>query len=134
MCYLHSDTAVLSLLFPSLSYQGVRIVYHSNHRVLLVINISTTWKSFYIFIITTSWLFKKSYGIEQIDPMITVYVDLRENFVWWQCTCHARQHFTLPWKQNMFVVPLHAFHFTALSCRYPRRAWSGFFHDRVAMP
>ena len=40
----------------------------------------------------------KTYEIEQMDTVITVYVDLRENFVQWECTCRARQHST--WKRD----------------------------------
>ena len=138
MCCLHSDIAVLSLLFTSLSYQGASIVYYYNQPQSLIINISTTeleiismistkvvvlcfYNSTLYFIIINPWLFKKNY---EMDTVITMYVDLRENFVQWECTCRARQHFTLPWKQNM--------HFTALCCRFPHstascRAWSGFF-------
>ena len=66
--------------------------------------------------------------------VITVYVDLRDNFVRWECTwmhdnasrCHENRTCL------SFTTSLHALHFTALCCRYPHstapcRAWSGFF-------
>ena len=100
MCCLHSDIAVLSLLVLSLSYQEVRITYYSNHRVLLVINISTAWKSlFYIFIILLLYCLKKLQN-KQMNTVITVYVALHKNFVHWECTCRARQHLTLPWNRT----------------------------------
>ena len=116
MCRLHSDIAVLSLLFPSFSYQGVRIAYYSNqpqsffsykYIIDLKVIVLYFYNSTLQFIITTPWLFKKCY---EMDTVITVYVGLRENFVQWECTCHARQRFTLPWKQNMFFV--HDNHYT----------------------
>ena len=61
-----------------------------------------------------------------MDTVITVYVDLHENFVQGECTCDARQRFTLPLKQSMFfVLDNYYMHFTsqrfAVGIRIPQR-------------
>ena len=74
----------------------------------------------YILIILTPWLNEKSYKIEQIDTVTTLHVDLHEKLVQWECTCRARQHFKLSWKQNMFFVHgNHYMHSTPLCFSQP---------------
>ena len=79
-----------------------------------------------ILTILTPWLFEKSYEMKQMDTVTTSHVDFLKKFIQWDCSFRARQHFTLPWKQNTFVVHdnhcCRCPHFTA-----PCRTWTAFF-------
>ena len=41
-----------------------------------------------------------------MDTVITMYVDLRENFVQWECTCRARHHY-MHFTSPRFAVGIH---------------------------
>ena len=135
MCCLHSDIAVLSLLFPSLSYHGVRIVYYSNQPQSLVINISTTWTSlFYIFLILlynySSLIIKRKlrngYSDNSARRLAREFCPMRVHM---SCTttlhvavktehvCRSRHHY-MHFTSQRFAVGIHI---------PRRRAWSGFF-------
>ena len=106
-----------------LLYQRVGITKYFNHRIILVIYQQLRKLLYYIlnsYILTilTPWLYEKNYEIEQMNTVTTGHIDLCKKNVQWESIC-VWQHFTLQWKQNLFVMHTnHYMHFTVLCCRY----------------